>query len=449
MSTGNKILPALFAGAGGIIAAYFGHAAHWLYWPVPLAVAAGADLIIAVWPGPRTPSSAEASADDSYMPRLVGPHREDAVRGVRLQSLTPDYDFLFSATVRWRPIDAAHAQVSAANANPGALAATAIIERARAVVMNEYPEFHPEAQNRLATALGHTLPDPTGRVEACAINVLLTVPPEDLDRVTQFTRLRKEAELWALRRKFEQERRSYFTDDVFKNTGSAVVWMLAQEEHSTQDIHRTVGMIGPLARLSAAANETEVSELYRDLAFPPGPVEPEQEEPDPSFDPVVGDAGPGYVYGTEAPGQDWATEAAEDSLAEHVASVIRDFVADNGSEHSTAFGKRMARAFEGVDLPDTAQRIRDTFGLGDAARTGPSPTTPDAPDAPDAPDTSDTSDRSRVGAADDRLTWGPDSEPGLAGSAGNPEANPTTGAEQDAGELEDFDPWNDRPGDTY
>ena len=438
MNTGNKIMSGLLASGGGVAAAFIGHAAHWAYWPVPLAVAAGVDLMVIAARSSPAPGRAFAeSADEGYVPH-TGPHREDAVRNVRLQSLTPDYDFLFSATVRWRPLDDARLRQNSVNANPGALAATAIIERARAVALNEYPEFHPEARNHLATALGHTEPDPTGLVEACAINVSLIVPPEDLDRVTQQTRLRKEAELWARRREFERERRSYFAEDVFKSTGSAVVWMLAQEGHSTQDIHRTVGMIGPLARLSAAANETEVSELYHDLAFPPSPAEEEPEESIGPFDPVFGNpaagCGPAAEPSAAQPPLEPDEENAADRLADRVAEAIRDFAATAGSEQSTLFGRQMARVFDGIEHPDTAALIRDAFGISvraTAAATATGTTT-------------------RPGAAKED----PGSQNGFAWAVNQRTApEPATSAEPEnkaeANAIDGYDPWGEHANDVY
>jgi hypothetical protein len=356
MNTRGKLVLGLIATGVGLSAAFFGYAADWHYWPLPLTAAAGIDLITVLWPG-RT---AAMSADDAYVPHSIGPDREDPVRGIRLYSLNPDCDFLFSAIVRWRPITSAEVRREPTNANPGALAVAAIIERAREVALRESPELHTEAQNRLATALGQSLPDSSQRVEAWATSISLTVPAEDLERVRQLAELRKEAELWARQREFERQRRSYFAEDVFKSTGSAVVWMLAQKGHSEQDIHRTVEMIGPLARLSAAANETEVSDLYRDLVLPPGAAESESEEPTYVY------PGTGMISesnGAEAYGEPQPSGPEIGSLAEHVAGVIQDFVEDAHTEQGTAFGKRMARVFDGLDLPETAQRIRADFGL--------------------------------------------------------------------------------------
>ncbi|MEU1088715.1 hypothetical protein ACFYPN_03645 [Streptomyces sp. NPDC005576] len=54
-------------------------------------------------------------------------------------------------------------------------------------------------------------------------------------------------------------------DDV-KSADSAVVGWLARHEN---EIEKAVDMIGPLTRVSAAANDEEVPELFRHLLVPP------------------------------------------------------------------------------------------------------------------------------------------------------------------------------------
>lgn len=49
---------------------------------------------------------------------------------------------------------------------------------------------------------------------------------------------------------------------MLKSAGSAVVWWLARHD---DDIEKTVDLIGPLAQLTAAANDEEVPELFRHL----------------------------------------------------------------------------------------------------------------------------------------------------------------------------------------
>jgi hypothetical protein len=351
MSTQNKIPFAVLAAAGGLSASLSlaGWAEGWHAWPLPAAASACVGVVLSTRARSGSMSALPTAQFDSGAPHLAGPHWENPVNGVRIPSRAVDYDFLFSAVVRWRPTGAESTWRERANANPGSQAVNAIVERARGAAAMEQPESHREAQNRLAAALGVALPDSTGRVEAWATNVSLNLPPEDLERVTKLADLRKEADLWARRRAFEREQRSYLGQEVFKDTGSAVMWMLAQTtEHSEQDVERAVRLIGPLALLAAAANDSPVSELYRHLV---GPAE---------------HAADGNAYDEGSFTRNAGISEAEghiETLFDHVSNVIRDFAADSDSERSATFARRMAGVFELCEQPQTAQRLRAAFGL--------------------------------------------------------------------------------------
>ncbi|MGW1837042.1 toll/interleukin-1 receptor domain-containing protein [Streptomyces sp. NPDC002067] len=102
--------------------------------------------------------------DGPYRALPVGPVprpeqllRESRVEGVRLESARPDYPFLFSATVRWRPI-----RRDTEPALPGLadLAVSTVVSRARHVVGEEAPEQHQAALLRLRGELGRRHPTP-------------------------------------------------------------------------------------------------------------------------------------------------------------------------------------------------------------------------------------------------------------------------------------------------
>jgi hypothetical protein len=184
----------------------------------------------------------------------------DTVANLPLRSAVDDYEFLFSATVYWRPIpNAAGWQ----HANPRALALAAVVARAEEVTVQEPPQSYAVAQYRLNSTLGTILGDGSGFVEACAMQVQLTLADADLTRLHKLADVRKDEDVWEHERHHERNKRAYLADDVFKHTGSAVVWWLARADPDI-DVRGTVDLIDTLARLCAAANNTDVPELCPD-----------------------------------------------------------------------------------------------------------------------------------------------------------------------------------------
>jgi hypothetical protein len=74
--------------------------------------------------------------------------------------------------------------------------------------------------------------------------------------------LRKHERMWEQERRMEVSMRRYLSEDVLKDTGSAVVWWLARHADQIED---SAQMIGHLAQLTAAANSKDmpVPELLR------------------------------------------------------------------------------------------------------------------------------------------------------------------------------------------
>ncbi|NGO11318.1 hypothetical protein G5C60_27870 [Streptomyces sp. HC44] len=202
--------------------------------------------------------------------------RELYVERIALPSAERDYDFLFSATVRWCPADP-----SARNPviNPGALAVDAILARAREVTATRKPFRSSLVQHELSGRLGVMETDREGHVRAMALDVTLALSEEDQTRLDRLAAIRKDEAVWEHQRNYEKNKRRYLGDDVLQNTGSAVVWWLAKND---DQVEKTVEDIGLLAQLSSAANNEEVAEPFRHLvdeALPEAPVaEPEPAE---------------------------------------------------------------------------------------------------------------------------------------------------------------------------
>lgn len=190
-------------------------------------------------------------------------HRAHRLAAVALPSNWEDYDFVFSATVRWLPSDA---RVDESHVNLEAMAVNAILERARKITKERPPGRTSLVQHELSGALGRMEPDGTGCLRAMAESVTLTLSEEDRNRLARLMSARKDNTLWEHERRYEQRRREYLSEHVLKDTGSAVVWWLAKND---DQVEKTVKDIGLLAQLSSAANNTHVTEPFRHLV--PGP----------------------------------------------------------------------------------------------------------------------------------------------------------------------------------
>jgi hypothetical protein len=179
-------------------------------------------------------------------------HVQYPVSVVPLPSAEKDYRLLFSATICWRQTSPT---AGVPHASPADLAVNWILSRARELTVLEKPDDYRLVQHRLAVALGTALAEPYGQVVAWAVDVSLTVSDEDTRRLTRLAELRKHERMWEQERRMEVSMRRYLSEDVLKDTGSAVVWWLARH---TDEIEESVQMIGALAQLTAAANSREV-----------------------------------------------------------------------------------------------------------------------------------------------------------------------------------------------
>ncbi|MYV72147.1 hypothetical protein GT043_40800 [Streptomyces sp. SID2131] len=257
----------LFVALCGLAPAVLGNLLHWSAWLwgfMSMVTASGSLLLVmTVLSGGRAPAdSYEPGEPEPPVAPAEQPYQETRVIDAALPSATDGYEFLFSATVWWRPVPD-HAGRSD-SASP-ALAVSSVVSRALEVVRHEEPGRASFARYLLEGQLGIPLPDPSGRVKAMAADVTLTLAPADRERLRKLNDLRKDEEIWEYERQHERNKRRYLGDDVLKSAGSAVVWWLARHEN---EIEKAVDMIGPLAQVAAAANDEEVPDLFRHLLVP-------------------------------------------------------------------------------------------------------------------------------------------------------------------------------------
>ncbi|WP_326809157.1 MULTISPECIES: hypothetical protein [unclassified Streptomyces] len=309
MSSGRRTVTVFLAVISGLVLGILSLVQRWplWIWPASLAALAGAAWLLGKALAPRPDPFAREYAPEPDLPIPPPERRAQDVQEVAVASSLPDYDFLFSATVRWCPLPApSHAPV----VSPAGLAVSAVLERAEALTKKLPPHRSSLAQHQLNGALGTMLSDPTGRVEVMAENVALTLAEADSQRLTRLSTVRKEEAVWEHERKHECDKRAYLGEDVLKNTGSAVVWWLARNE---DQIKRAVDDIGVLAQLSSAANNDDVPERFQHMV--PFPVP----QPDPEPEPVpAGHFGNGFFDG--APGNNGHATASTSTSASTSAS---------------------------------------------------------------------------------------------------------------------------------
>ncbi|WP_435614667.1 hypothetical protein [Streptomyces coelicoflavus] len=339
----------LFVALGGLAPAVLGNLLHWSAWLwgfMSIVTVSGSLLMVMtvlggdrVTAGPHNPGEPEPPAAPAEPP-----YQETRVIDAALPSAADGYDFLFSATVWWRPLPD-HATDGSDGAFP-ALAASSIVSRAVPVVHQEEPDRASFARYLLEGELAVSLPDQSGRVTALAADVTLTLAHADRERLRKLKDLRKDEEIWEYERQRERNMRHYLGDDVLKSTGSAMVWWLARHE---DEIERAVAMIGPLAQIAAAANDEEVPELFRHLLVPPVGARSEVTAGEPSW---MG----GGDQGREL--FDFEEEVrASDRL--HLLLVTLGLKPD--MDEYTVFVHRVVRSLEATGLDEAAEEIRQTF----------------------------------------------------------------------------------------
>ncbi|MFJ5838399.1 hypothetical protein ACIQGO_16785 [Streptomyces shenzhenensis] len=272
------------------------------------------------------------------------------VSQVALPSYWDDYDFVFSATVRWYLVP------SPGNdpvLNPAGLAVEAVLNRARAITEKREPGRASFVQHELSGVLSRMCPDPTGHLQAMAENISLTLLDHDQERLARLAEVRKDKAVWEHQRKYEQSRRQYLGEDVLKDTGSAVVWWLAKND---EHVEKTVADLGLLAQLTSAANDTDIPERLRNM------VPQQHEEP----------------TAQELLGEDPAPTAQEGTAADHLADFFDAMGFAQGDARRTIVAKQISEIIKTQDRYETAEDLIRRFDP-------PTPVTPDNGEGPDSP----------------------------------------------------------------
>ncbi|MFJ3930468.1 hypothetical protein [Streptomyces sp. NPDC090029] len=408
-------LPRLsFVALCGIAPAVLGNLLHWSAWLwgfMSMVTASGSLLLVmTVLSSGRTSADPyESGEPEPPVAPVEQPYQETRVIDAVLPSATDGYDFLFSATVRWKPVSDQRGRSDGASP---ALAAASVVSRAREVVRHEEPGRASFAQYLLDGELGVPLPDRNERVKALAADVALSLAPADRERLRKLNDLRKDEEVWEYERQHERNKRRYLGDDVLKSAGSAVVWWLARHEN---EIEKAVHMIGPLAQIAAAANDEEVPELFRHLLVPPQGAQSEA---------TVG----GPLWGESDLGGEMFGREEEVGVPDRLRLLLTAAGLKPDTDGYTVFVHRVMRFLKAEGLDEAADEIRRAFGL-----------------APDEGPEGEPSDE-----GDTTGPWPPRSPapegPPFTGTAADPDADSGTGT---------FTPWaaessaNERNGDPW
>ncbi|MEU4886306.1 MULTISPECIES: hypothetical protein [Streptomyces] len=291
----------------------------------------------------------------AHLPLEPVERREQRVTRVALPSEWDDYDFLFSATVRWFPADGTTGDPLV---NPGGLAVDTVLDRARAITEKRPPGRASLVQHELNGALGWMTPDATGQLRVMAESVTLTLSEPDQERLDKLASVRKDKAVWEHERTYEQSRREYLGKDVLQNTGSAVVWWLTRND---DQVEKTVGDIGLLAQLSSAANNEDVPDRYR-------PLVPHLAPPA-----VLDEALPPYTGNGAGP---WAEEPIPRTPADHFDDFLKSAAFTAEDPQCVLLAEQMADLLDQDGKPEAAEALRWRFGIPSHVST------PDAADEP-------------------------------------------------------------------
>jgi hypothetical protein len=216
---------------------------------LPVALVVGG-LVLAALSRSSPPTLTASTAPAVITPEPPPPqYQAQSIPGIVLPSAREDYTFTFSATVHWLP-------TVASVADPGTIAVNDIIRRAREIAQRRDPALASLAEQEVAGLLTDARSDPTNRVQARAESVRLVLSLDDHKRLEELAGLRKQEELWDYRRRQEQSKRRYLSEDVLKDSGSAVVWWLARNDSQPEKVAET---IDALTRLANAANNADAN----------------------------------------------------------------------------------------------------------------------------------------------------------------------------------------------
>ncbi|MFE3605280.1 hypothetical protein [Streptomyces goshikiensis] len=337
----------LFVALCGLAPAVLGNLLHWSAWLwgfMSMGMTSGSLLLVMRFVGGRPPQGDPYATEEPEPPAAPAeqPYQKTRVIDAALPSAVDGYDFLFSATVWWRPVPNHTGRSDGASP---ALAVSAIVSRALEIVRGEQPGRASFARLLLEGELGVPVPDRSGRVTALATDATLTLSPADRERLRKLSDLRKDEEIWEHEREHERNKRRYLGDDVLQSPGSAVVWWLARHEN---EIDRAVDMIGPLAQIAAAAKDEAVPELFRHLLVPPVGARSEA-------------TGGGPLWADPGPGAGPFDREAEVGAADRLVLLLAAVGVKPDMDEYTVLVNRVVMSLEMAELYDAADEIRQTL----------------------------------------------------------------------------------------
>ncbi len=266
---------------------------------------------------------------------------EHRLSRVRVPSSTADYDFLFSATVRWGTIELNQITTLA---NQAGAAREAIIQRARLVTEKSPPARAALVEQELSGWLGNLERDRSGQLMVMAEDIVLTLTDHDQKRLDKLADMRKDEEVWKHEWRWDQLKRRYLADDVLKDTGSTVVWWLARNDHQ---VERTIGDLHQLARLSAAANNRDLPEWFHRLDRFPAQATASLAD------------GNGHSDGHHRNGIDGAaSQRIPDTAADHLNRLLDSAGLTHDDPQRRLLADQIAETFHDYQMEEFAQTLR-------------------------------------------------------------------------------------------
>ncbi|GAA3433030.1 hypothetical protein [Kutzneria kofuensis] len=177
-------------------------------------------------------------------PYVMPPTWQGRIENVPVRSATQDYHFWFSCTVLHQLT------------HPGAQAHPAPLEAAKHGILRQVMPVAAAVeltggaalQAQLATQLGVPCHELNGQLRVWATDVVVSVDDADLQAVHQRHDLQRKLQVWQHEKEMER-RECEFTAEMLTDPNRAVAWWLSR---NPQQVAQAVGMIEPIARLSAA-----------------------------------------------------------------------------------------------------------------------------------------------------------------------------------------------------
>lgn len=236
-----------------VVAAILGLSAGWLVALLAVLLVGAAVVLREAAMTPAQPEPVESLVEPVREPQLPSSR---AVYDARIQSAASEYQFSFSCTVYWNPIEQPSRTVDLA-----ATAVAAVMRRARQALALMEPSEGVAAKQEIAIALGRAESDDRQQVRAWADNVQVRLPEHFAPQAELRAELRRRQEVNKLERQLEKDFREYLSEDALATPGSATVWWLSK---NPDQIEQCVGLYQTLRRLSDAAHDRLPADLFGD-----------------------------------------------------------------------------------------------------------------------------------------------------------------------------------------